>query len=314
MNPLEKSELVFPFAILMGLALPHFSALTNYAVMPLMALAMVLSLRSVNCSLRTFSSHFSFSAKSLFLSYGVQPFFLILAAYLIIPNPDYFAGLVILAAVPPSISVIPFTYLLRGDVEASLVGEIINYVLAPVITFSIILIFIGSVINVLEVLRLLFLLIIIPLVISTILKKIPDLYFSFSKSIINLCFATILYSIIGLNSSLLATNLVSLAPVGFLLFIKIFVISIFIFFASLRFGASRERGVSYALFSGYKNAALASVFAYILVGVSASIPAVTHLIIEFIAIILFVWILKKFYKIEDERTLLYRPCRRNLRA
>ena len=293
MNPLEKTELVFPFAILLGLTVPRFSANTNYAVTPLMVLAMALSLRKVNCSIRAFSSNFSFSAKSLFLSYGVQPFFLILAAYLIITNPDYFAGLVILAAVPPSISVISFTYLLRGDMEASLVGEIINYILAPVITFSIILIFIGSVINILEVLNLLFLLIITPLVISNILKKLSANYFSFSKSIINLCFATILYSIIGLNSSLLATNLVSLLPVSFLLFIKIFIISIFIFFISLRFGASRERAVSYALFSGYKNAALASVFAYILVGASASIPAVMHLIIEFIAIILFVWILKK---------------------
>jgi BASS family bile acid:Na+ symporter len=56
----------------------------------------------------------------------------------------YGSGFVILAAVPPAVAVIPFTFFLKGDTDFSLIGTISAYLGALLITPLMVLLFIGT--------------------------------------------------------------------------------------------------------------------------------------------------------------------------
>ena len=61
----------------------------------------------------------------------------------------------------------------------------------------------------------------------------------------------------------------------------------------MRFGAPRERAITYAFFSSYKNESMAATFALVLVSAAASLPAVIQVIYEILFVIFFGWYLRR---------------------
>ena len=276
MNPLENTTLVFLLAIVLGLLYPQLSAGLEGYIILLLVVAMSLSLVSVTFSRNDMQSGAGASLRSFLLNYGFLSASILLLAYLLVPNPEYFAGFVIMAAVPPAVAVVPFTYLLRGDSKASLGGEVLCYLLslvaAPIITLSIL----GFMVDAVEMLKTLLLVIVVPLVLSRILLRLPKRHLSFKTSVINVCFAAITYCVIGLNQPMIVGNAFSLAPLVFILLLTSFGTGSFIYVVSKRFGTGKERAVSYALFGSLKNGGMTAVFAMTLVSAAASLPAALH--------------------------------------
>jgi len=281
MNPLERNELVFFPAIILGLLLPQLSQLLSVYIIPLLVLAMSFSLIQMKFSRDDIASSLPSSIKSFALNYAFLSVFLIAAAYLLIQEPDYFAGFVVLAAVPPAVAVIPFTYLLRGDAKTSLGGEVLCYFLsliaAPLITLA----FLGFMVDIFEIIRILALVILLPLAISIVLRMVPEGILSVRKSVVNLSLGIIIYAIIGLNQAAIFTDTAALIPVFSLLFIKTFVLGVLVFYLFKRFGVSLERNISYTLFSIYKNGGMASAITIVLISAAASLPAALQSIFTF---------------------------------
>ncbi len=279
-NLIENSGLVLSFAAVAGLLFPIFSGHVSPYITLLLMIAMSLSMRQIVFSGKDIGPNLSASIKALLLNYGFQSAVVLVSAFYLISNPDHIAGFVIIAAVPPAVAVIPYTYLLGGDRKASLGGEVLSYItalgLAPLITI----LFLSFGVDVLEILRLLALLIVTPLIISRAFQRLPGSYFSRSRAFVNICFALIVYSAIGLNQAAIFNDLVIIAPLFFILFLKTFATGLSAYSASMKLGARKDRAVSYALFAGYKNCGMAAAFSIALFGAAASLPAAIGIIVE----------------------------------
>lgn len=292
-NPLENTSLVFSFAIILGLVLPGMANPMSWLITPLLIVAMCLSMRQITFSRRDLSDNSRPSIIAFLLSYGLVTCLTIILAYLLIPDPEYFAGFVMTAAVPPAVATIAYTYLLGGDLKTSLGAEVIAYLSALVLAPLIALDFIGSTIDVFVILQMLVLLIILPLIVSRVLLRMPGSYFSGSKSIINLCYLGLNYIIIGLNQAALVTGFMALLPLIGIVLVRTFGTGFLAYFASLRLGTGKPRAISYSLFASYKNGGMAAAFAIVLVGAAASLPAAIGSIIGIFLIISFSEVTKR---------------------
>jgi BASS family bile acid:Na+ symporter len=291
---LENTSLLFSIAIIFGLAFPVLADPISPAITPLLIVAMCLSMRQITFSRRDLSSNYQSSVAAFLLNYGLITGIVILLAFYLIPNPDYFAGFVLTVAVPPAVAVVAYTYLLGGDMKTSLGGEILGYSLAIVLTPLITLAFLGSSIDVFAIMQMLGLLIILPLIVSRALIRLPESRFTYSKSVINMCFFFVNYILIGLNQAALFTEFLSLLPLIFIVIVRTFGTGFLTYFLAKRIGVRKERAISYGLFSSYKNGGMAAAFAIVLVGTAASLPAAIGSIIGIFLIISFIEVTKRF--------------------
>jgi BASS family bile acid:Na+ symporter len=276
MKVLENTSLFFVVAIILGLAFPDLSVFTGGYVLLFFIAATTLSLGRVRISFSDIRKNAPVSLKTVLLSYGLLSAFTIAVAYMFLPGTDYLSGFIVMAAAPPAVVLIVFTYLLRGDTKASLGGEIINYTLALLFAPLITLAFIGSAVDVFEVLKILFLMILLPLVISRFIKRVPGTTQRREKIIINFCFALINYSIIGLNHSVIFSDLVSLGLVILVNTIVVFVPGTAIYLAGRKMGIPRDRCITYTLFGSIKNGGMSATLALLLLPAAASIPGALH--------------------------------------
>ncbi len=277
MNPLENTALVFILAIALGIVLPQFAVADKTVITLLLVVAMSLSLMHVRLSGRGLRKNAAFSVRSFLLNYGLLSGCIIAAAYFLVPQSGYFAGFVIMAAVPPAVAVVPFAYLLKGDTPSSLQGEVLCYMLALAAAPAITLFFLGFTIDVLEMIWILLSMLLVPLAISLLLgRRLAGRVEPFRKPVVNLAFGAITYIVIGMNQHSIVSDPVSLAPMLVVLAMASIGTGALVYFGSRRLGSGRERAVSYSLFAGLKNGGMSAAFAVILVSPAASLPAALH--------------------------------------
>ena len=135
---------------------------------------------------------------------------------------------------------------------------------------------VGFGVSVFDVLKALVLMIILPLLISRLCKRLPDSIFSSSKSITNICLGLIAYTIIGLNQPTIFSDTISLFPLMIVNFLTTFGTGLSVYFTAKKLGVKYERVVSYTLFAGFKNGGMTAAVAISLVSTAAALPAALH--------------------------------------
>ncbi|UCH89016.1 MAG: hypothetical protein JSV49_12420, partial [Thermoplasmata archaeon] len=185
------------------------------------------------------------------------------------------AGIVVMAAVPPAVAVIPFTELLKGDSELSVGATTVLYIASLILTPLIILLFLGADTDIWELVKALILMIIIPLFISRVLReyKTDEKLGDYKPAIINLAFAVLIFTVIGINRSVFFENIHLVIALIFISMMRTFAIGTIIFSLAQKAKIPRARNVTYTLFASYKNLGLAIVLAFGLFGAVATIPA-----------------------------------------
>lgn len=276
MSLLENTALFFTVPIIIGLAYPQLSPLTGAFIIPFFIVAATLSLTHMKTSRKDIRRNAPVSLKAVLLSYGLLSSVTIILAYLLLPNTDYFTGFVILAAAPPAVAVIPFTYLLKGDTKAALGGELLSYLLAlgfaPLITF----VFIGQSVDVFEIVKTLSLIILLPLFLSRLLLRHPHYTDRYQKIIVNFCFGFINYSVIGLNHEAILMEPLSLTPVFAVHLLAVFIPGTLVYFIGRKMNVEKGRCIAYTLFSSIKNGGMTATLALILFSPAASLPGAIH--------------------------------------
>lgn len=291
---LENTSLLFSIAVILGLVFPGLAGPFSPAITPLLMIVMCLSMRQMAFSRRDLRSNYKPSLIAFMLNYVLLTGLVILLAYWLIPDPDYFAGFVFCAAVPPAVAALAYTYLLGGHMKTSLGAEVLGYLLALILTPLITIAFLGSSVNVYVILQMLVVLIIFPLIVSRILIRIPDSYFSGSRSIINVCLFVVNYILIGLNQAALVNEFMMLLPLFFIVIVRTFGTGLSVYFISKRLGVEKARAISYSLFSSYKNSGIAAAFALVLFSTAATLPAAIGSMIGVFSIITMIEVTKRF--------------------
>lgn len=288
---LENPSIVFTLAIILGLIFPQFSSQVEFLLIPALILSMVLSMREIQFKGRAdFRENFSSSVKAFFLNYvALSGLILLLAFIFFSQEAEYFYGLVILAAVPPAVGLVPYTYLLKGNFKISVMGEILCYLLSLLIAPLLVFLFLGTSINILELLKILVLLILFPLIVSRPLTKVKAKFLlNYSKVMVNLSLMVVVYIIVGLNQPILASQPLQLLPLVSLAIIKSLIMGTFLFLFLIKvFQTKKENAISYSLFSVYKNCGAATAIAFSLLGAKAALPATISAIFEVAFLIYF---------------------------
>src|SRR4030042_4343239 len=128
---LNNSNLLFLMGFLLGLISGGYASSLKEYILP--ALVLIMSLSTTKITLSELI-HVRNYIRDIFIIFIINYLFLssliLLANYLLIRDHDLYMGFVIMAAIPSAVAVLPFTYLLRGEMMVSLVGSASLYLLA----------------------------------------------------------------------------------------------------------------------------------------------------------------------------------------
>jgi BASS family bile acid:Na+ symporter len=277
-------------AFLLGLIFGDYASTLKHYILPALVLIMSLSTTKI-----TFYEliHFKKYIRDIFFVFLINYLFLsgliLLANYLFIRDHDLYVGFVVMAAIPSAVAVLPFTYLLKGEMMVSLVGSaslyLIALVVAPFLSFQLLEV---ERIDPIKLASALGQLIIIPFIISRALVRWKAFHQvkEHTNILVNVAIFFIIYVIIGMNRATFFRQFDVLALVASIAFLRTFVSGHLVDTVSRIAGTDRPRRMSYVLFGSFKNLALASAITLVLFNERATIPAAVTIPFE---VLFFIW-------------------------
>jgi len=181
-------------------------------------------------------------------------------------------GWILMAAVPSAVSVIPFTLVLGGDLEGTLVSSAALYLIALVLTPLLTLAFIGHAVSVVTLLWYVGMLIAVPVIVSRPLRRANIDPYKRSM-VINIAFAVLVISVAGANRAVFLSEQGLLIALLAMAFVRTFVLGIAWERLSRRRAVPWAQRVPQILFATHKNTGMAAALAIALLGEVAAMPA-----------------------------------------
>ena len=273
---LGNRNFILVLALSLGLFWGQGVELTEMLVIPALAFVMVLSTIGVDGSLfRTPSRWLNPALVGLFMNYILLGGLIVALSSLLPLKEDFRTGYIILAAVPPAVGVIPFTSILDGDVEFSLIATLACYFGAFLFTPLIFSVFLGQSFDYqLGLFITLIQLILVPLIISRIVR-----YINWAQRIepvrgllTNWSFFIVVYTIVGVNRQVFFSDPMSLLPAAVLTVTTSYLLGYVIEKAGHRMRFDVKKVTSMLLLGTSKNAGFAAGLALSLFGRQTAIP------------------------------------------
>jgi BASS family bile acid:Na+ symporter len=230
------------------------------------------------------------SLLGIVMNYIVLGSIIIGLSTLMIRNEAIWTGLVLIAAVPPAVAIIPFTGILKGNQTLSLFGTVGAHLGGLVITPLIALGLLGAAsFDPYKLLMTLLILIVLPLIISRLLirKGIKEQVTPYRGPITNWTFFFLFYTMVGLNRDLLLGHTSIVFPIATILIITTFILGFLIDRVGGLLHVPRETRTSLVLLGTLKNQANAGGLALTFFSQEAALPAA---ISSIVMITYFVWL------------------------
>jgi BASS family bile acid:Na+ symporter len=292
---LQNNALMMLFAFILGFAIGGFPAYNADIAMACLVFVMSLSLGGLKIRGIRLREHTKSVIVALVVCFGVSSIVTILLGSLF-SDPEIRTGWVIVASVPSAIAVIPFTYLLKGDLQFSLVASTVIYLFSLVITPLMTLLFLGTPVDQLTLLWYVILLIFLPLAASRALVKVP-MSGSMRTISINIAFSVMFFAITGSNRNAFFGDPILIFALLLVAAVRTFFVGGAIELIARRLRVDKKKRISIVLFSTYKNTGMAAALASVLISDAAAIPATVCLAME---VIWFVALTKVIYPMEEK--------------
>jgi bile acid:Na+ symporter, BASS family len=282
---------ILMLAIIIGLSFNQAASWIRHAVTPILGLVMTLSLLSISTeTFRQFRKLLWPMLLAIALNFVVLGGIFIGLSALIIHDYELWTGFVLIAAVPPAVAVIPYTYTLDGNTSLSLVGSIGAYLSALIITPLLSISLLGT--NYIEPVKLaaiLIELIIAPLIVSRLLRlsSVLPVLEKHRGVAVNWGFFLVVYVIIGLNQDAFLAQPLVLLRVSTIAFATTFILTYVINSVARLLGVSKPDRISLILLGTRKNYGMATAVCLTFFSARAAIP--TAVAMAF-AIAQFIWL------------------------
>ncbi len=286
MKLLQNTNFVFMVSAILGLLFPQLSPVTKEFVIIALAVVMCFSLINLDFS--------KISRKSLpdiainfLINYVILTGLILILAFTLIDDEAIRLGFVVMAAVPPAIAIVPFAYLLKGDVEEALISNTAIYLISIFLMPALMTLLTQNQTDPIRLLKVLILLILIPLAVSRYLGKFEIKH---TKEIVNLCFSVVIYTVVGLNRDSFFHDPTLISVIALICFMRTFVSGT----AILMLAKSKmriESAIVKALFGSYKNLGFSATVALILFGERASLPSAICILFDVLLFLYYSYIL-----------------------
>jgi len=264
-------------AIILGMTFGKLSiTLKDYNIY-ILAMVMTISTTSISAKgMLPISKSIKTMGISILLGYLIFSSVLLLLSWFLIDNKYLFLGMVIIAASPPGVAVIPFTHILKGDINYTMIGTLGAYLASIVIAPLIILFFSGSEsLSPLLLLIIMVKIIVIPFLLSRllILPKIYPTIIKIRGKLVDFGFALIIYTAVGLNRSVFFENFEILALISFIFILSMFGIGALHGIISKRLKTTKEIAISQNLLLTVKSSGFTASTSMAIFGKEAAIPS-----------------------------------------
>jgi BASS family bile acid:Na+ symporter len=286
---LNNQNFIFSLALILALTVGQGADWLEPLLLPVLGLAMALSTLDIsNRDLTSMKTAPGPILISLLLNFVVLGGTLLLMSRWLINDEEIRAGFVILAAIPPAINVIPYTYILKGNMVFSLIGTTGLYIVALGLTPALMILLLGA--NYLDPWKLLIILaelIVAPLVVSRIIiaTKLDRRMTGWRKTAVKGCFFTTIYIIIGVNREVVFGQRDILIRALIIWIVATPVLGHVFHFIAGKFGKDGPTRISWMVMSTRKNAGLASGIAIALIGDRVAFPAGIHVVVDVLTLL-----------------------------
>jgi len=273
----------FVIALLLG-GFPEFAPDLENQDISMISLAVMMSFSLISLRFRGLDirSHRKAMLRAFLLSFAVGSGLTIAMAQFF--TGDLRDGWIMVAAVPSAVSVIPFCYMLRGELESTLVSSAALYFVALLLTPLITLLFLGQSVSPVTMLRSVAILILLPMAVSRLLRLVK-MTEETRHIAINIAFAVLVIAVVGPNRSVFFSEPVLLASLLVVGVIRTFGVGISYDAIARRMGVPREWRVPEALFATHKNTGMAAAMAMALLGPQAALPAAVLMSVDIVWLI-----------------------------
>ncbi|PLX14937.1 MAG: hypothetical protein C0597_09410 [Marinilabiliales bacterium] len=192
------------------------------------------------------------------------------------PTKELFMGFVVIVAAPPGVAVIPFSGILKGDIEYSILGVfgafLASIVIAPVLVQSFAN---GASISAWSLFILMIKLVLVPLIVSRLLlfKPVFKYVSKIRGKVVDWGFAIIIFTAVGMNRDVFFSDPNILILSSIVLFTGTFGIGSIYELFSKKAGIKYERSITQVLLLTIKSSGFSVVTAMTLFGKEAAIPS-----------------------------------------
>jgi BASS family bile acid:Na+ symporter len=255
------------------------------------ALAIVMTLSTIGLPASTFRSYRSLLTPALIgivMNYFVLGIALLVLNAILIHDEALRMGFILIAAVPPAVAVIPFTFFLRGDETLSLIGTMGGYLGALIIMPISALLFLGpGFVDPMKLAVIMLELILFPVIVSRLLLRfgMASRLYSIRGPITNWSFFLLTYTIVGLNRDLILGSPLSLLPAVVIALASTFLLGWGIEKAGILLHLPEKVLTSLVLLGTLKNYGLAGGLALALFSKKTSVPATVSAVFMIVYVI-----------------------------
>ncbi|MCG8579132.1 MAG: hypothetical protein MI866_04410 [Bacteroidales bacterium] len=275
-NLVRNRNFVLVLAVVLGLILGdsaiHIKDYTTYVL----AIVMTFSITNIRTSsLYPLQTLVKPMMTGILLNYLFYAIVMIGLAWLLIDDKDLFYGFVVIATTPPGVAIIPFSYILKGDVEYSIKGVLGAFLCTVFITPFIVGWITGNKgIESFELFMLMVKTIVIPLIISRfLLMPLPfKLVDKIRGKVVDWGFALLIFIAVGLNRKVFFSEPGILIKIALILFLTHFVLGMAYEKICKALGRNEVKAMSENLLLTIKSSGFAVVTAITLFGQKAAIP------------------------------------------
>lgn len=283
------SQLLFIAAVLLGLYLPQAAPAATFMIMP--ALMMILTV-----NLLRFPGGFFQKPGILFpgalwgnlMNYLILGNLIILGGIFLIRNENFWIGLVLIAAIPPAVAILPLSEKLRGDQTLTLTGLAGTYLGALILTPLIGAAFLKFIpIHYDKLIILAVALVILPLVLSRVAvdRNWDVRIYRYEGAISDGCFFIVFYAMAAGNARLIKQWPLDILLIFVVAFAAVFLVTLALMLVARFFKVSPATISSLLLLGTMKNYGLAGGIALFIFNNEVALPALIFSVFMFLNLI-----------------------------
>lgn len=279
LRTLGNRDFLFIASVAMGIALGRVARYTQPLMLPALAVAMTVSMTQVASSaFRPLRKLVRPMLLSVVLNYLIFSTVMLILARWLVPERELWIGFVLMAAAPPGVAVIPFSYILGGDTAFAVIGSVGGYLAALVVAPAMALLLVGeSFVQPAKLITILLELVLVPLVLSRQLLagRLKPHVERWRGKVVNWAFFLVIFTIIGLNREVFLRQPQVVVLLAVITVATSFGLGFVLEKALEKLQLDRSTRVTYVLMGTLKNGGFAGATALALFGERASVaPAV----------------------------------------
>lgn len=280
---------ILVIAVIAGIIVGEHANSLKFLTFPALALTMTFSMTGMSLvQLRSEPHIYKPMLTGIALNYVAFSAVMLPLAYWLMPTKELFYGFVIIAATPPGVAIIPFSFILRGNVVYAIISVTGAFLGSILIAPLMVKLFAASSgINPTDLLFMTLQLVVAPLIVSRFLlwKPIKPLIEKIRGKVVDWGFAIIIFVAVGLNRQVLFSSPALLLSIAGILIVTIFGLGHYTNVVAKKLRISQDKRIPMVMLVGIKSSGFSVFTALTLFGKEAAIPSAVMAVVVLLYLI-----------------------------